>query len=167
MTVRWWFYLNGQATVYGIDMMREANDFTVKALSESFKEKYIPITAVLASETGRAFEVNFNDPLFGGNRTDAPGKYLESRRMRSSTLDECLRNYKVVSIDLLKVDIEGSAAQMFMGAAYTLSRVKNIMIEIHGEEERDESIRILNEKGFYVRRSYKRHVWLSPKKDDK
>ena len=160
VTARWWFYLNPQATVYGIDMMQEANDFTMRALADQFKARYVPITAVLAAETGRVVELNYDDPLFGGNNAGAASGYSEKRRVHSMTLDDCLSSYHIDTIDLLKVDIEDSAASMFQGAIQTLSKTKNILLELHSEKEREGSIRLLREKGFRIRRSHKRQVWL-------
>jgi FkbM family methyltransferase len=128
VTVRWWFYLNPKATVYGIDMMQEANDFTIHSLPERFKLKYVPITTALASETGRMIEVKYDDPLFGGNSVDASDKHYGNRQVRSMTLDDCLHNYSIDSIDFLKVDIENSGVSMFQGAAWTLSKVKSILL---------------------------------------
>ena len=160
MTVRWWFYLNGQATVYGIDMMQEAIDFTLAALPERFKARFVPITAVLGPETGRMVELSYDDPLFGANNAKISSGCAENRRVKSMTLDDCLNNSRIGAIDLLKVDIEDTAAQMFRGATKTLSIVKNIVLEIHSEKEREDSLSLLREKSFSIRRSYKRHVWL-------
>ena len=160
VTVRWWFYLNPHATVYGIDMMQEANDFTMNVLPDRFKTRFVPITAVLDSSTGRSVEINYNDPLFGGNNTGAVSGYSEKRQVHSMTLDDCLHNYRTDTIDLLKIDIEDSAGSMLQGAMLTLSKTKNILVEIHSEKERENAICLCREKGFYIRRSYKRHVWL-------
>ncbi len=160
MTVRWWFYLNGQAIVYGIDMMQEAIDFTLSALPERFKARFVPITAVLGPETGRVVELSYDDPLFGANNAKISRGCSKNRRVNSMTLDDCLNNYRIGAIDLLKVDIEDSAAQMFRGATKTLSRVRNILLEIHSEKEREDSLSLLREKGFCVGKTYKRHVWL-------
>jgi len=165
VTARWWFYLNPQATVYGIDMIQEANDFTVKALPPRFKEKYIPITGVLAYETGQAVEISYDDPLCGGNNAGISSGYSEKRQLRSVTLDDCLHNYSIDAIDLLKVDIEDSAARMFKAATHTLPKVKNILLEVHTEKEREGSLSLLREKGFHIRRSYKRHLWLQADKN--
>ena len=160
VTVRWWFYLNPKSVVYGIDMMQEAHDFTIKALSEHLKKGYIPITAALASESNNILEVKYNDPLFGGNSVKATGEYLHNRCARSSTLDDCLCKYNIRNIDLLKVDIEGNEASMFRGATKTLEKVKNILLEWHGVEEQKSSIDFLQEMGFIIRKEYKRHIWF-------
>jgi len=160
VTARWWFHLNPHTTVYGIDVMQEANDFTMKALPVRFKTRFVPITAALASTTGPIVELNYNDPLFGGNSIDAKGKYSKKRQVHSMTLDDCLHNYCIETIDLLKVDIEDSAARMFQGAMQTLPKVKNILLEIHSEKERENCVHLLRENGFRIRRAYKRHIWL-------
>jgi len=160
VTVRWWFYLNPRATVYGIDMMQEANDFTIMALPDRFKTRFVPITAALASNKGHVVEISYDDPLFGGNDAGVTSRYFQKRQVHSTTLDDCLHDYRIDTIDLLKVDIEDSAAQMFQGAIQTLLKVKTILLEIHSEKERDNCCHLLREKGFCVRRSYKRHLWL-------
>lgn len=166
VTVRWWFYLNPQATVYGIDMMQEANDFTKRALSDRFKARYVPITTTLSSKTGHIFDVKFNDPLFGMNSIYASGKHFSNRRMFSITLDDCLCNRQIETIDLLKVDIENSAASMFRGAFKILPKVKNILLEMHSEKERKDSIGLLRSKGFCIRKSNNRHIWLEKIRDN-
>ena len=50
-------------------------------------------------------------------------------------LDTLMRDYNIASIDLLKVDIEGSEAEVFANpSAVWLTRTKNIAIELHNEE---------------------------------
>lgn len=160
VTARWWFYLNPRAKVYGIDMMQEANDFTMKALPDRFKAKFVPITTVLASGTGRIVDLSYDDPLYGGNNAKISSGGISNRRVNSMTLDDCLKDYNISGIDLLKVDIEDSALQMFQGASETLPKVKNILLEVHSENEREDSIALLREKGFCIRRSFRRHIWL-------
>ena len=160
VTVRWWLYLNPHTRVYGIDMMQEANDFTVAALPDSFKTRFVPITAVLASSTGQPVDLSYDDPLYGGNNAKISSGCSENRRVNSMTLDDCLKSYRISTIDLLKVDIEDTAAQMFQGATETLLKAKSIMLEVHSEKEREDSIRLLYEKSFRIRRMHKRHIWL-------
>ena len=160
VTVRWWFYLNPKSVVYGIDMMQEAHDFTIKSLSEHFKKAYIPITVALASESNNVLEVKYNDPLFGGNSVKATGEYAHNRCLRSSTIDDCLCKYDIRNIDLLKVDIEGDEVAMFHGAIQTLKKAKNILLEWHDVKERKGSIDFLQEMGFFIRKEHKRHIWF-------
>ncbi|HNX68258.1 MAG TPA: FkbM family methyltransferase [Candidatus Omnitrophota bacterium] len=160
VTVRWWLYLNAKSTVYGVDMMQEAHDFTVKSLPESLKKNYFSVTAALAAESGSALEVKFNDPLFGGNSIAGGGECAHRRSVRLVTLDDCLRGHSIPAIDLLKVDIEGSGVPMFRGAVESLKKVKNIFLEWHDDEERQGSITFLKEAGFVIRKAYKRHFWF-------
>lgn len=160
VTVRWWFHLNPNSMVYGIDMMQEANDFTINALQDRYKKRFFPITAVLDASTGHAVELSFDNPLFGANNARAASGDAERRYVNSKTLDDCLRDHNIDAIDLLKVDVEDSAARMFQGAAQTLTKVKNIFLELHSDQERYNATRLLYENGFRIRRSYKRHLWL-------
>jgi len=160
ITVRWWFYLNPDAVIYGIDMMNEAADFTTRSLPEKFRKKFVPITAVLGSSTGKTVELNYDDPLFGGNNAGAASGYSEKRSVRSVTLDDCLAPYNLGSVELLKVDIEDSAGEMFRGAKQILPKVKNILLEIHSDKENNDALKILDHNGFRIRKTFKRHIWL-------
>ncbi|MBU1997733.1 MAG: FkbM family methyltransferase, partial [Candidatus Omnitrophica bacterium] len=83
------------------------------------------------------------------------------RTVRSATLDECLsKDCTSNKIDLLKVDIEGSAADMFRGAKQTLKKIKYIFLEWHDDNERDGSVEFLQKAGFFIRKRYKRHIWF-------
>src|SRR4030042_1123579 len=161
VTVRWWLYLNPKSVVYGIDMMQEAQDFTITALSEYSRKNYIPITAALASISNKALEIKYNDPLFGGNSIEASKKYMRNKRhILSSTLDDCLRKYNIKDIDLLKIDIELSAASMLCGAAETLKKVKYVLLEWHNAEERKNSVRFMQKAGFIIKNEDKRNIWF-------
>ena len=160
VTVRWWFYLNPRSTVYGIDMMQEAHDFTVKTLPDQLRSRYISITTVLGGRVGSLMEVEYEDPLFGGNSLHVTKKCPHKRGVISRSLDDCLQSYHIDTIDLIKVDIEDDADVMLGGASETFSKVKNILLEVHSTKERENSIRMLNSMGFGIRRTYKRQIWL-------
>lgn len=159
VTVRWWFYLNPKSIVYGIDMMGEAHEFTINALSEDLKKNYIPITAVLTADINQMLKIQYDEPLFGANNVKFLGKH--ERSVCSSTLDQCLSKYpNVDKIDILKVDIEGSAAVMFRGTEQSLKKTKYIFLEWHDDTEREGSIAFLQKAGFSIRKRYKRHLWF-------
>ncbi|MBF0532948.1 MAG: FkbM family methyltransferase [Candidatus Omnitrophica bacterium] len=160
ISVRWWFFLNSRSRVYGFDMMREANDFTTQSLPERFQARYVPITAVLAGQTGPRLDIRYEDPLFGGNSILVSGQDRKKRQVEAITLDDGLAPYDLRMIDFLKVDIEDSAAAMFRGASRTLPKVKNILLEIHSDQERDDSLAFLASQGFRVRKAFKRHIWF-------
>ena len=161
VTVRWWFYLNPKSIVYGIDMMQEAQDFTITALSECARKNYIPITAALASTNNKALEIKYDDPLFGGNSVEVSKKYMRNKRhILSSTLDDCLRKYNIKDIDLLKIDIEFSAAPMLCGASETLKKTKYVLLEWHDAEERKNSVICMQKAGFIIKKECKRNIWF-------
>lgn len=162
ITARWWFYLNPAATVYGIDMMREANEFTLKALPECFRNRFVSVTAAMSSESNRIFNISYTDPLFGGNSLLAAkdeGPYV--RKVRSLALDDLLDRYHIETADLLKVDVEAAAEFLFYGAQKSLPKIKNILLEIHCEKERKNSVSLLLANGFSIIKDHKRQIWFS------
>lgn len=161
ITVRWWFYLNPKSLVYGIDMMQEAHSFTMESLPKSFKGNYIPIAAVLASQSDQRVDVKFDDPLFGGNSAEMPPEeYAQCRSVRTTTLDDSLSKDPIKEISLLKIDIEGSAVSMLRGATQTLKKVRNVFLEWHNEQAKKGSVDLLRGAGFFIRKKHKRHIWF-------
>ena len=69
VTVRWWFYLNSQTKVFGIDMIEETQKFTIESLKSIDIDpgRYKAIVAALWSENGKQFKMRIGDPLFGDN----------------------------------------------------------------------------------------------------
>jgi hypothetical protein len=57
-------------------------------------------------------------------------------------------------IDLLKLDIEGTEEQLFSsGYSDWIDRVKNLMIELHGQRSRDAVFAATKDRGFTVSQS--------------
>jgi hypothetical protein len=52
-------------------------------------------------------------------------------------------------VDLLKVDIEGAEKTVFLSAPW-LDLVKNIVIELHGDEERRVFLNAIDGRGYAV-----------------
>ena len=161
VTVRWWFHLNGQAEVFGIDMVEEAQKFTVESIKSIGARPYAykPILAALWSEDGKKLKFGVTDPLYGDYgfyRQDIEKTY---RDVVTKTLDSIFAGENIEEVDLLKIDIEGAAADALKGAEKLLKKTKHVVFEIHTEEECRQASRILADSGFLLRRVTGRHLW--------
>ena len=69
----------------------------------------------------------------------------------------------LVNVDLIKMDIEGHAARALAGAAKTLAITKNVILEVHSEDELGEAVTILVNSGFRLRCFRHRNLWFVKK----
>jgi len=164
VTVRWWFHLNGRARVFGIDMLEEAQEFTVEALRSigAGNGRYRPITAALWSESGKNFTVGVSDPLYGDYGFYRKDKEETERVVITKTLDAIAASETIGEVDLLKIDLEGAAADALSGAAELLKRTRYVVFEIHdvhNREERALASGILSGSGFLLIETNGRQLW--------
>lgn len=161
ITVRWWFHLNPATRVFGFDMMPEAHALTQQRLAGRPAD-YVGITAALAATDGEEVTIRFKDPLDGKNRIGGSGEGGGTQRtLLTRRLDSLLDSYALDRIDVLKIDIEGHAAQALLGAAKALAVSQHVILEIHSEEELGEAERILVSAGFRLRRFRNRNLWFT------
>ncbi len=164
VTVRWWFHINPGAKVYGIDMLKEAQEFTAEAL-KSVKMRggsYTPVTAALYSESGKNFTVGVSDPLYGDYGFYRKDKEETERVVTTRTLDTIAGAEGIGEVDLLKIDLEGAAADALKGATQLLERTRYVVFEIHdvhNKEERGLASGILEARGFSLMETTGRHLW--------
>lgn len=147
MTVRWWFSLNKNAVVYGIDMIPESLEFTtgrLKTIPGSFNWTGIP-SAV--SDKKQSFTIQYDDPLEGSNSVFSSAGKIK-RTVTADTLDNLLKQYAPAEIDLIKIDIEGFGAVALRGGVELLSKCRYIILETHTPEEISEANRILINLGW-------------------
>lgn len=149
MTVRWWFSLNQNAAVYGIDMIPESLDFTterLKTIPGTFNWTGIP-SAI--SDHKQSFEIQYDDPLDGSNSVFSNEGKIK-RTVQADTLDNLIAPYTLTDVYLLKIDIEGYGALALRGADALLSMCRYIILETHTPEEISEANRILTEKDWEI-----------------
>jgi FkbM family methyltransferase len=168
VTVRWWLHLNARAKVYGIDMLQEAQDFTVEALKtiKAGGGNYVPVTAALWSLDGREFKIGVSDPLYGDYGFYRPDKEKTERTVVTRTLDSIAGSERIGATDLLKIDLEGAAADALQGASELIKRTRFIVFEIHeihNREERSRASKILTDGGFVLIEAAGRHLWWEKK----
>jgi len=70
--------------------------------------------------------------------------------VKTITLDRIVSNYKISTIDWIKVDVEHAELHVLNGAKKALSVTKNIMIEIHTKEIGLKCEEILKKSGFNI-----------------
>jgi FkbM family methyltransferase len=94
-----------------------------------------PVRAALWAENG---SVALADPGYGpwALRLADPGQAgpagaATGTQVPAITMDEVLRDYQLDTIDLLKVDIEGSEKELFASAGSWIGRVDAICLELH------------------------------------
>lgn len=146
-TVRWWFWLNPKAKVYGIDMIPESLEFTTARLATiQGKFSWHGIPAAISDKT-EEFDIQYDDPLEGSNSVfSSEGKI--KRTVKADTLDNLIRPHSLSSVEVLKIDIEGYGAIALRKADELLSITKYIILETHTEEEISEANQILAAKGW-------------------
>ncbi len=161
ITVRWWLHLNNRTKVYGVDMMEEAQKFTVDAIGSVgvSDDRYVPIVAALWGKDGREFKVGIGDPLYGDHGFYRKDKERSTRTFVTERLDKIFDNRPIENVDLLKMDIEGAGGEALKGAGNLLKKTNNVFIETHSMEESGLAGDILKENNFVMRRSSDRHQW--------
>jgi FkbM family methyltransferase len=159
ITIRWWFHLNSSARVFGLDMMEEAHDLTQQRLHEK-KQAYTGITAPLSSVDGEEVTIHYTDPLDGENRIEGPARGACSRTLRTARIDTLLAPYNLNRIELLKVDVERTGDLVLRGGPGALSITQNVVVEYHSKRELGDSVAILVDAGFRLRRVRNRNLWF-------
>jgi len=164
ITVRWWFYLNAQAKVFGVDMMKEAHEFTTDAMKSigPGPYEYKSVLAALWGEDGKELKFGVTDPLYGDYGFYRQDKEATERVVFTRTLDSIFNPEKIDEVDLLKIDIEGAAADALKGATSLLKKTKYVVFEIHdiyNDKECGEASKLLSDSGFYLRWVTGKNLW--------
>jgi FkbM family methyltransferase len=168
ITVRWWLYLNQHSKVIGIDMFKEAIDFTRQVLDADSQaenaSRFCGLTGTLYSTDEAEFEIAFDKPLEGDNSLfKSKSDSLQKRRLKTVTLDTLLQDKGGSKVTLIKIDLEGAGGKALAGATNLLARTSHVVFESHNEEETSEASRILFENGFVMRRTANRNSWWERK----
>lgn len=158
LTVRWWYSLNRECRVVGIDMLTEALDFTTAALGQIEGDlDWNPICSAVG-ERPEVKEIMVSDPLEGTTGL-ASSQGKDSRRIEIETLDRLVGKQGIGMIDLLKLDIEGWAGLALSGAEETLAKTRMVVVETHSEEETELTTERLHAAGMRLFRVYGRTMW--------
>jgi FkbM family methyltransferase len=158
VTCRWWLSLNPTLKVIGIDMFQEALDFTARKIeSQGDGARWQSICAAVGARE-QTIDVRYDDPLEGTSSViSASGK--RSRSVPMQTLDRILHGVAPPDIDLLKIDIEGSAGDALGDAAVTLERCHYVVVETHTDSETRRAASALHKSGLQLFRCHGRTMW--------
>jgi FkbM family methyltransferase len=162
ITVRWWFHLNREAQVFGVDMMKEAHLFTAQAIKSIgiAQESYKPIEAALWSENGKQFKIGIGDPLHGDNGFFRKNYKANNERVfTTQTLDSIFATQSLEEVDLLKIDLEGAGAEALQGATQLIKKTKHVVIEMHPEEDSKKVSKLLEGSQFLLRKAEGNQLW--------
>ena len=158
VSVRWWLSRWPTVRVLGIDMVAEALEFTSRRVAElGCSDRWNVIQSAVGNHVGvTGFDAS--NPLTGTTSLLYQGGSI-LRNVPIETLDRLLAKQAQVTIDLLKIDIEGYAGFALQGANETLQRTRYVCVECHGEEETELSSRLLTKGGFVLFKLAGRHMW--------
>jgi len=158
VTVRWWLSLSPRARVIGLDMMQEAVDYTTsKVASIHAADRWVGIVGVVGAAAQERV-LRFDDPLDGTTSlTRSDG--ARTRTVAVKTLDDWLAAQPIADMVLLKVDVEGAAADVLAGAERILARTTMVVFEGHDELEIRESSSLLFARGFRLTAVHGRNFW--------
>jgi FkbM family methyltransferase len=77
----------------------------------------------------------------------------ETLRVRTVRLDTLVKRFRLECVDLVKMDVEGAEYEILTDPTLDLSKVQNIIVEIHyryGSRESEEILRALARLGFKI-----------------
>lgn len=156
MSIRWWFHQNAKAKVTGVDMMKEALDYTTSRLEQSHSSaEWTPVCCAVAEADGSPMNIQFSDPL-DGETSVASAKGRQTRQVEVRSLDSISTPDEIL---LLKCDIEGYGGHALAGGRKTLRKTRYVVTETHGAEEMEKMSRVLMEEGFVPFQLSSRSLW--------
>ncbi len=159
LSIRWWFSLQRQVNVIGVDMFQESLDFTTNRLCSAGlpDQQWHPVCGAVGDSPG-VLTVRYDNPLEGTNNTfTATGS--TARTMKVDLLDRWLEAYCTQDIFLLKIDIEGAGGLALQGAGDILKRTRFVVMETHSESEVRLASQVLASSGFSLFRIHGRSTW--------
>lgn len=136
ITLRWWMHLNPRTEIIAVDMIREAHEFSARALAgldPGYPAQVHHVEAVVGDAPGRT-EIAFDDPLHGTNTAGARGGATR-RQLAVRTLDDIWVEAGARDVAVLKIDIEGAAGAALAGGTAVLRRTRFVVAEWHGAAE--------------------------------
>jgi FkbM family methyltransferase len=100
------------------------------------------------SSSGGTAKLYWGHSTLGGSINKQKDKVENSVDIKLTTLDDIVAKYDIKSVDLLKVDVEGSEYDALTAAEKTLVITKRVILEYHSDDLRDQCETLLNDFGF-------------------
>lgn len=130
----------------------EPNPLVFNRLIKNIKTNNL--TNVIALNTGIG-SARGKTKLYWGNSTTGGSIKLDSKLKEKNTvdieittLDDIVERYNINSIDIIKMDIEGSEYEALIGAKRALDITKTLILEYHSEDLKNKCESLLQSRGF-------------------
>ncbi len=109
--------------------------------------KLVSVNAALDNKDG---VLNISRSQFSYNTK--VGNNSDGEKVTAVSLNSIIALYNIKSIDILKIDVEGSEQRIFSENIEWLDHIKNIILETHSAEAYNICAKILLDKGFQLKK---------------
>lgn len=133
----------GLSAVYFANRFPEAQIFAIEPEASNFQllirntEAYPNIKPMQGALWHSEGTISLFDPGLGNHgfqiSDSGPANGPASKSVKATTVEAILRDQKWLTVDLLKLDIEGSEKEVFDSSGKWIARVQAIMVELHEE----------------------------------
>jgi FkbM family methyltransferase len=157
------------AAIYFANRYKEAKIIAIEPESNNYEllerntENYTNITAIKAALWNTSGEISLFDTGLGNDGfmvennealLKTPVKNIK-QKIKTITIDEIINEFHIDSVDILKIDIEGSEKEVFESCKSWINKVKCIIIELHERMKKGcnkafrKNIKYFDKAGFY------------------
>jgi FkbM family methyltransferase len=107
----------------------EPSNFEILSKNAKLFPQVVPIHAAVWNREGRVEVRNTGEGHWSMRATEADTP--DRGPIRATTLQTLMQEYRIMDIDLLKVDVEGAECEIFQDASAWIDRVAVICTELH------------------------------------
>lgn len=130
----WFLSRFSRSQVAGVEPDAENYEMLLRN-TRPYGERFRGICAAIGKTTGRSIL----DSKTGRAGSEFSRQFVDGMGDNSVprlSMEDCLDEFGLAEIDLLKVDVEGAETELFSGNPTWLGRVHNVVIEVHGDDAR-------------------------------
>jgi len=154
--------------IYSVEPEKSNFEILLKNLkSGTSNQNIIPLCAAIDSEDGEA-SIQCNGLLYNASIIKLNKNMPVVKTISMKTFFE---KFNIESIDILKVDIEGTEKRLFEGDTDWLEKVRYLLIEFHSEIIKAFCIKVLTSKNFEIHlmksESENNHVYRAARNNTK
>lgn len=142
----------------------EANNFDMLQRNTAPYTNITPIRAALWDKNTQLIVIDSGSGewAFVTRERCSPGEYGHGAAVRGMTVDQLMQEYGLETIDVLKIDIEGSEKEVFQDPSLWIGRVDTLIVELHDRMRAGCSRSFYNATdGFACEWVSGEHVWLT------
>jgi FkbM family methyltransferase len=129
----------------------EPNPLAFNRLRKNIAANHITNVTALnmgLSSSGGTAKLHWGHSTLGGSINKQEDKSENIVDIELTTLDDIVEEYDITSVDLLKIDDEGSEHDALTAAEKTLSMTKRVILEYHSNDLKDQCKTLLVNSGF-------------------